>query len=340
MTDRFSRVALGGSVAAAITVAVCGLLFGAVAVRGWTCAFILVSMMPIGSLALLMVHGVTGGRWGRDLAPMLIPAARCIPLLLVAFLPALLWRPEIWQWDALNLPPDVRALYLNPMFFDARTIIALTVWSGLAWCQVWRRPLTAGLGLVAHLILMTFIPADWVLTLRPGSVSAGFGFGFGVEQIGAALSLAAVLAIQGGDPRACRDLAGMILSAILGTMYFVSMQFIVTWYGNVPDKVHWYVVRSANGWPILALAALTIGAALPFLALLHPAVRRASAGLRWVGGFALGGIALHVAWLTAPAWGASTQAPALLAVLAMGLVLAAAARTPVFAAEGDIDGRA
>lgn len=271
---------------------------------------------------------------------MLIPAARCIPLLLVAFLPVLLWRPEIWRWDELHLPPDVRALYLNPVFFDARTILALAVWSGLAWCQVWRRPLTAGLGLVAHLILMTLIPADWVLTLRPGSVSAGFGFGFGVEQIGAALSLAAVLAVQGRDPRAGRDLSGMILSALLGTMYFVAMQFIVTWYGNVPDKVRWYVVRAGDGWPILALAALMLGAVLPFLALLHPSVRRAPACLRWAGALALGGVALHVAWLTAPAWGATSQAPALLAALAMGLVLAAAARTPGFAAVGAIDGRA
>jgi hypothetical protein len=270
---------------------------------------------------------------------MLVPAARGIPLLLAAFLPVLLFRNWIYAWDQLHLAPDVRALYLNPAFFDARTIIALAVWSGMAWCTVWRRALTSGLGLVAHLILMTFIPADWVLTLPPGSVSAGFGFGFGIEQIGAALSLAAVLAVQGRDPRACRDLAGMILSVLLGTMYFVSMQFIITWYGNIPDKVHWYVVRSSAGLSTLALAAVVIGAVLPFLAILHPSVRGEPAKLRWVGGLALCGIALHVAWLTAPALGAVTQVPALLATLVIAGLLATAARTPVFAVVGGVDGR-
>ena len=50
-------------------------LSGAAAAHGWLCAFVLVAMVPIGSLALLLVHGVTGGHWGRDLAPVLIPAA-------------------------------------------------------------------------------------------------------------------------------------------------------------------------------------------------------------------------------------------------------------------------
>src|SRR5262249_39647371 len=157
------------------------------------------------------------------------------------------------------------------------------IWSGLAWSGAWRRPLTSGLGLVAHLILVSFIPADWVLTLRPGSTSAGFGFGFAIEQIGATFGLAAMLATQGDEPRACRDLAGLILSTLLGTTYFIYMQFIVVWYGNIPDKVHWYVVRSSNGWSLLALAAFALGAAIPFLAILSPAVRQDPTLLRCVG---------------------------------------------------------
>jgi hypothetical protein len=334
-----SRVAVGLGIAAAVGVIVVAALFGATAAQAWLSAFVFVSMVPIGSLALLMVHGISGGQWGRDLAPILIPAARSIPLLLVAFLPVVVFRADIYRWDELQLLPDVRAYYLNPAFFDARTIVALAVWSGLAWAGVWRHPLFAGLGLVAHLILMTFIPADWVLTLRPGSTSAGFGLGFGIEQIGAALALAAALAVQGREPRASRDLAGMIVSALLGAMYFIYMQFIVTWYGNIPDKVHWYVTRSGGGWPALAFASFAIGAAVPFLAILNPAVRGEPRLLRFVGIAVLCGIALHVAWLTAPAFGAASQAPALLAALAMALTLAAAARSRAFAAAGGSDDR-
>jgi len=255
--------------------------FAAAAARGWLSAFVLVSMVPIGSLALLLVHGISGGRWGRDLAAVLIPAARCIPLLFVAFLPVLIFRSSIYRWQDLELPHDVTRYYLNAAFFDARTFAALAVWSALAWCGVWRSQLLAGLGLVAHLVLMTFIPADWVLTLPPGSTSAGLGLGFGIEQIGAALAFGAVV----------------------------------------------------------ALAAFLIGAALPFLAILNPVVRREPTALRIVGFFVLSGIALHITWLTIPALGVAALAPAALAALAMALPITAAARIPPIAKVADADGR-
>ncbi len=294
--------------------------FGATAARAWLCAFVLVSMVPIGSLAVLLVHGISGGRWGGELAPVLAPAARSIPLLFIAFLPVILCRPLIYRWNELGLPHDVMDLYLNPLFFDARTLVALAIWSFLAWTQAWRRTLTAAFGLVAHLIIVTFVPADWVLTIQPGSVSAGFGLGFGVEQMFAALAFTAILAPQpSGRPN--RDLAGIMLTTLLGTVYFFYMAFIITWYGNIPAKVHWYVVRTGGGWQIEALIAFLAGAALPFLAILHPYVRREPAALRPVGILVLAGIALHIGWMVVPAFGAITIVPAILACATLGLVL-------------------
>jgi hypothetical protein len=340
MTPRLrQRLALLSAACAAIALVAYAIVFGAAAAGGWLCAFVLISMIPIGSLALLLVHGISGGQWGRDLAPVLVPAARCIALLFLGFLPILLFRSVIFHWEALDLPQDVLSLYLNPLFFDARTLVALAIWSALAWCNAWRSQLFAAVGLVVHLIVMTLIPADWVLSLRPGSTSAGFGLGFGIEQIAASLAFAAVLAPQGRDPHADRDLAGLILTALLGTMYFVYMQFIVIWYGNIPDKVHWYAVRASDGWPLLALAAFMFGAALPFLAILNPVVRRSTGALRVVGLLVLSGIALHVAWLTAPAFGGFVLFPAVLATLLMALLLLTASQMRPIAGKAGVDVR-
>ena len=332
---RFAGLALAGAAGAAlISIAWSS---QATAAQGWLCAFVILSMVPVGSLALLLVHGVTGGRWGWDLAPLLVPAARSAPLLLVAFLPVMLFRPLVYHWHDFDLPQDVRTYYLNPAFFDARTLVALAVWSGLAWCRAWRNPVGAGLGLFAHLVLCGFVPADWVLTLPPGSTSAGFGWGFGVEQVAAALAAAAIVAPQGDDARASQDLAGMIAAALLGTVYFAYMQFIVIWYGNVPDKVHWYVTRAAGGWPAFAFAAFAIGGALPFLAILNPVVRSEAARLRLVGASVLIGVVLHVAWLTAPAFGAAVLGTAALALLVMAPPILAAACVPPIAAKAASD---
>lgn len=311
---------------AIITVFATALAFALVAIRApkiaaqaWFCAFVLISMIPIGSLALLLIHGITGGRWGKDLSPALIPAASCIPLLLFAVLPVLVLRPLVYDWTKLDLPADVLSAYLTPAFFDVRTLIALAAWSALVWLRAWTRPVTAASGAVVHLILLSLIPADWLLTLAPGGVSAGFGFGFGCEQIFAALGFAAVTACCGVKRRANRDLAGILVTALLATMYFIYMQYLIVWYGNTPNKVEWYVVRAENGWEILARAAFASGVVVPFLALLSPNVRRSASLLRLVGVFVLLGVGLHVIWIGAPAFGAIVLPAVGLAVIGLAV---------------------
>jgi hypothetical protein len=293
---------------------------GATAARAWVCAFVLVSMIPIGSLVLLLVHSISGGRWGYEFAPALVPAARTIPLLLLLFLPVILLRPLIYDWSALNVPRDVRAWYLNSLFFDIRTLIGIAVWSVLAWTNAWRNELFAALGLVAHLILLTFLPADWVLTIQPGTISAGFGLGFGIEQMFAAVAFTAILAPQGpGRPN--RDLAGIMITTLLGTVYFLYMQFLITWYGNVPAKVHWFAVRSQAGWETVGLLAFLLGAALPFLATMHAWVRREPRAMRWVAALVLLGIALHVGWMMLPAFGGRVIWPAIFTAFGVTLLV-------------------
>ncbi|MGN6517731.1 MAG: hypothetical protein ACTHLR_18035, partial [Rhizomicrobium sp.] len=150
------------AVAAAVALVLFAFGDGATAARAWLCAFVLISMVPVGSLALLLVQGISGGRWGADLTPVLVPAARSIPLLFVAFLPVMLFRPLIYHWNELGLPHDVTQFYLDPLFFDVLTLAGLLVWSVLAWTSAWRNPLFSGLGIVSHLMVISFLPAECV----------------------------------------------------------------------------------------------------------------------------------------------------------------------------------
>jgi hypothetical protein len=117
------------------------------------------------------------------------------------------------------------------------------------------------------------------------------------------------------------------------------MQFLIPWYGNVPDKVKWFTLRADGGWAATVAGAFAIGITLPFVAMLNPAVRRSPRALRVVGAVALAGIALHVAWLTAPGFGAAVLPPALAAVLALAALMAAAARLGPPAPRGQAHGR-
>ena len=331
MTPRAKAIA-GGVAALLLFAALAVLAAPSAFAPGWLVAFVFLSMIPIGSLSLLLVHGISGGRWGGDLAPVLVPVARSLLLFLIAFIPILVWRGAIYDWH--GVPVNVAHFYLNPPFFAARTIIALVIWSLMAWRNVWKTPLGAGLGLVAHGILLTFIPADWILTLRPVSSSAGVGLGFGIEQMFAALAFATLLPQRIVTPRANRDLAGMMLTTLLATVYFDYMQFVIIWYGNIPDKVNWFVTRAYGVWPVVMFVGFALGAAIPFLAILHPRVRANAGPLRILGVLVLIGIALHIAWLTLPVFGYGCVVPAVLSIVAVGLFVQMARLQPARAGHG------
>ena len=57
------------------------------ALRAWLLAFMTWSAVSFGALAIVLLHGVTGGRWGRVLLPYLQTAVRIIPWLAVGFAP-------------------------------------------------------------------------------------------------------------------------------------------------------------------------------------------------------------------------------------------------------------
>ncbi len=291
----------GGSFAILVILAL--VLPGKAVARGWLYAFASISVVPLGSLGLLLVYGITGGRWGREFAPVLVPAARAVVLLIPLFVPILILRGAIYPWPDQGVPPDVARLYANGPLFAVRSLVGLAIWTFLAWSGAWRWPLTAGIGLALHLIILTFLPADWILSIQAHASSASFGMGFGVEQLLAALGFVALLAPQSGSEQASTDLAGIIIAGVLGTVYFGYTQFVVTWYGNVPEKIAWFVTRAEANWPLIVGLAFLSGAALPFLACLVPRIRHSRNRLRLVGLLVVMGVALHIVWLLIPTLG-------------------------------------
>jgi hypothetical protein len=302
---RFRAPASFAVAAAALAVVILAILWPAPFARGWLCAFVLATMIPIGSLSMLLTHRLTGGQWGEDLAPVFVPAARAMPLLLLASLPILILRPLIYAWPQQGVAPDVVRLYMNPTFFDIRTLVGLAALCVLAYRPAWRTRVSAAIGLVVLGIVATFLPADWILSTQSGTESAAFGFAFWIEQMFAALAFAAVQSHRGIDARANKDLSGLLVSTLLGTMYFVYMQFIIIWYGNIPEKVAWYATRAVGVWPLIGFAAFMLGAVIPFVMSLFPVVRESARWLRIVGAAVLLGIALHVVWFLVPSLGES-----------------------------------
>src|SRR6201986_3011160 len=70
---------------------------------------------PVGCMALIFVHELTGGRWGDELRPQLLAGISTLPVLLLAFIPWLWASPQLYAW--LQPVPLSNSVYLNRPFF-------------------------------------------------------------------------------------------------------------------------------------------------------------------------------------------------------------------------------
>ncbi len=294
--------------------------------RGWLVAFTIWSMVPVGSMTLLMIHRLTGGEWGRAAAPVLKPAAAMLPLVALVFVPVLMGLTDIYPWaaDPSKISPDVARWYLSGWSFAVRAVIALAGWSvlGVIFAVGLGSRLLAGLGLAFFGLTISLVAVDWFLSLEPHYVSSAFAAMMAIQQLLAAVALTALIGTPLIEGKIAGDLGALLIATLLGVVYLELMAFVVAWYGDLPAKAAWFVARSGSGWIAILSTALAFGAVLPFGMLLVKAIRCSRRGLRIAGGLILIGSILHIVWLLVPAFDLqiSTVVAACVALLALTLV--------------------
>jgi hypothetical protein len=162
------------ALAAIIIGIVAGLWAGNQALPAYLAAYLFWLGLPVGSLAVLMVHHLTGGEWGNAVRQPLLQATRLLPLLALLILPLLLFPQHLYPWvhTAGNESAAHSTWYLNRPFFTGRAIVYLLLWLALAWVlnnwarpqsprhnEAWARRFSAG-GLVVLLITVSLAAFD------------------------------------------------------------------------------------------------------------------------------------------------------------------------------------
>lgn len=320
------RPAFISAAVAAVLLLACGLLGTAqLAMAGWLIGLFFWIGIALGAMTMLAVHATTGGGWLEELRPVLARAAASLPLLSIAALPLLIAPGLLYPWaidPGTVQRPAVADWYLSPPLFALRGAIALAGWSlfGLLLARGGAR--RTGIGTAAllfHAVAMTLIPLDWVLSLDPRFRSSVFGAATAVNQVLAALALCALLRPeQPGGRGHAGDLAQMLLAALLGAVYLGFAQFLVAWYGNLPEKAAWFLPRQRAPWLWLDVGSLLLATLVPFAALLAARIRRWPRPLAAVGASVLAGTLLHQAWLIGPPVGPLAMLSGTLAVVAIG----------------------
>jgi hypothetical protein len=329
--DSLSQRALVAGVAA---LALC--LAGALAnpqqfFRSYLVAYLFWIGFPLGSLALLMLHHLVGGRWGFVIQRLLEAAARTFPLMAALFLPLLLGMRELYLWavpEAVAADPVLqqKSAYLNPEFFLTRAAVYFAVWIVFGrllgkWSLEQDRTadvsLTARLqnlsapGLVLYGLTVTFSAIDWLMSLEPHWYSTIYGMIFMVGHGLAALALAIVAARVFADrkplsevavPDRFHDLGNILLALVMFWAYLGFSQFLLVWVENLREEIPWYLSRTAGGWQVIALLLMIFQFALPFALLLSRSAKRKARVLSAVAMVILFMHWIDLVWLVAPSF--------------------------------------
>jgi hypothetical protein len=276
--------------------------------RSWLVSYLFWLGPALGSMGILMLQHITGGRWGVALRRVLEAGARTLPLLALCFLPIALGMGHLFEWadpEVVAHDPLLqhKAFYLNREFFLARAVLYFILWIGVAnHLSRWSRrqdeapsPIVdrklhfmSRAGLAVYALTMTFASVDWAMSLEPHWFSHIYGVIFIGGQILTAMMVAVAVMVRLAkipsvgefvDTDRFHDFGKLLLAFIMLWAYFALSQFLIIWSANLPEETPWYLTRRTGGWQVLAWALVLFHFVAPFVVLLSRHAKRTPAVL-------------------------------------------------------------
>ncbi|MCB0327632.1 MAG: hypothetical protein KDD52_08445 [Bdellovibrionales bacterium] len=258
----------------------------------------------LGALGFTMIHHVVGARWSivfrrhmENMSVAMIPLAALLAATLI------LGLKEIFIWaDAAHVLHDEllqkKQAYLNPGFFALRAFIYVGCWALIAG-TLRKKSLQSDQahqvadneGLVAfsapmillYAITVTFAAFDWMMSLDPHWYSTIFGVYFFsgalVAFFASLILLSLLLRFFGILDRVItvehyHDLGKLLFAFTCFWAFIAFSQYMLIWYGNIPEETIWYKHRWEGSWKYMSLFLAGGHFVFPFLALIPRASKR------------------------------------------------------------------
>ncbi|WP_460500151.1 hypothetical protein [Dyella jejuensis] len=268
----------------------------------------------LGSMALLMIHTLTGGAWGVRLGHELRAAIRLIPYTALAVIPLLLGMHTLFPWLRQHVPVDDPYLYhqqwyLNTAGLVGRTLVVFALWIGMAYGLIRRRTINqrfAAAGLIVMLLTVTIAAVDWVMSLVPYWHSTDIGLLLFTSQLLIAFALAVLVRLVRSAPsarapsRTLRDFGNLLLVMVMGWAYVSFIDYLTAWIAEQPHETAWYVPRLLTDWWWLGVALACMGFGIPFFTLLLGKAKASWRALCAIAALSLFAQWINLVWLVLP----------------------------------------
>lgn len=263
--------------------------------------------ISLGALGFLALQHLTRAGWSASVRRITEVIAMTLAPMAVLFLPILFTvlsgSDVLFEWNDAKLMASDHLLagklpYLNPAFFTIRAVIYFTIWIVAARyffakstaqdesgdpALTLRMENKSPLVVVAFALSVTFASFDWAMSLDPRWFSTMFGVYFFAGSMVAFFSftliccstlqswgkLTEVITVE-----RYHDLSKFIWGFVLFWGYIAFSQYLLYWYGNIPEETVWYLVRQNDAWRNISLLLLFGMFVIPFFGTMARNVRR------------------------------------------------------------------
>lgn len=267
--------------------------------------------IAVGAILFFATQRLSSAKWSATIRRVPEAFMQVMPAAAVMMIVLFFGLHAIYPWAGHHaeghhvkhmVEPGANTWYV-PAFVYVRMAVVLVVWTLFAW-GIRRTSLAADAdreaGLRAHsrlnrwgavfacvfAVTITTASYDWLISFDPNWLSTMFSVyvfaGTFVLSI-ASIGLVTVVLTRRGSFGPRGKLIGSEPIHTLGTMllafctfwaYIWVCQYLLIWYGNIPEEVTWYLRRTSGPWLPLFLLSFVINWIIPFFALLPRTSKR------------------------------------------------------------------
>lgn len=261
----------------------------------------------LGALFFVMVQHLVRAGWSAAVRRVAELFASTIPFWALLFVPILVMlfqgNSDLYIWNdptKIESNPMIKAklFFLENKFFTLRTVVyfgifilAARYFVGMSreQDQTGDRDITlkmqrvAGPTIMLFSLALNFAAFDWMMSVEPGWYSTIYGvylFAASMLSFFAVLILTCYLLQRKGRMQNIvsvehfHDMAKFQFGFVVFWSYIAFSQFLLYWYGNIPEETVWYLIRTDNGWGSWGLLLIATHFAVPFLGTVSRHVRR------------------------------------------------------------------
>jgi hypothetical protein len=299
-------------------------------------AFSFVWAVALGALFFVGLHHLVHAVWSvviRRVAEMFAASMWLVAFLFVPVFIFCLWNDSfsLYPWlDHEHVAHDhllqEKQAYLNLPFFAARAVVFFVLWIAFAAHfvgnslkqDVGERGVEASLRMrktsapfvMIFAVTATFAGIDWLMSLEPHWFSTIFGVYVFSGMVLTALAIITMATIGlRSSGRLGREVVGdghlynlgaLLFAFVCFWAYIAFSQYMLIWYGNIPEESFYMVHRFEGGWLPVSIALAFVRFVIPFLALLSRGAKSNPRRLVWVSVLLLAGQFLDLYWLIMP----------------------------------------